>query len=132
MPELRRRAYDHHFTIGCAPDDLPVLRESYTRTLGLHQGYRPALRHLGHWLYANGQAIVHLNALHLLSPPAASGPFDHVGLKAHGLDSTRAFLRTANMPFSGSPLNGTTLHQVFLRDPLGVRIELNFELDIAA
>ena len=118
----------HHFTIGCAPEDLPVLLDFYTGTLGLANGYRPALRYPGHWLYADGQAIVHLNALHQTSPPKGSGAFDHVALKAHGLASTRQALRTAQVPFSETPLKGTSLHQVFLNDPLGLKVELNFDL----
>ena len=122
----------HHFTIGCRPEDLPVLLDFYQGTLGLRAGYRPALRHPGHWLYAagtDGQAIVHLNALRQDSPPPEGGPVDHVALKAHGLVSTREALRAANVAFSETPLKGTTLHQLFLNDPLGLRVELNFDLE---
>lgn len=119
----------HHFTIGCAPEDLPVLFDFYTGTLGLQQGYRPALRHPGYWLYAGEHAIVHLNALRPATPSREGGPVDHVALKAHGLVSTREALRAANVPFSETPLKGTSLHQVFLNDPLGLRVELNFDLD---
>lgn len=122
----------HHFTIGCAPTDLPALLNFYTATLGLENGYRPALRYPGHWLYANGHAIVHLNALLTESPPRQSGPLDHVALKAHGLASTREALRIANVPFSEKPLHGTSLHQVFLNDPLGLKVELNFDLETEA
>ncbi|HMN78930.1 MAG TPA: VOC family protein [Burkholderiaceae bacterium] len=118
----------HHFTIGCAPGDLPVLLKFYTDTLGLKEGYRPALRHPGHWLYADGEAIVHLNALLQATPSPDGGPLDHVALKARGLAATRESLRAANVAFSETPLKGTSLHQVFLQDPLGLRIELNFDL----
>ncbi|MFT3802118.1 MAG: VOC family protein [Burkholderiaceae bacterium] len=119
----------HHFTIGCAPADLPALLRFYTETLGLQDGHRPALRNPGHWLYADGQAIVHLNALHRSTPESGTGPFDHVALRAHGLRTTRDRLRAANVPFTEAPLTGTHLYQVFVHDPLGVRIELNFDLD---
>ena len=118
----------HHFTIGCAPDDLPVLLDFYTTTLGLQNGYRPGLRHPGHWLYAGGQAIVHLNALLQATPTNGGSPLDHVALKANGLASTRQALQAAKVQFSESPLEGTSLHQVFLQDPLGLKIELNFDL----
>ncbi|MDB5818191.1 MAG: glyoxalase/bleomycin resistance protein/dioxygenase [Rhizobacter sp.] len=119
----------HHFTIGCAPADLPLLLDFYTRTLGLQEGYRPALRHPGHWLYADGHAIVHLNALLQASPGRHGGPLDHVALTARGLVSTRNALSAAGVPFSESPLTGTSLHQVFLDDPFGLRVELNFDLE---
>jgi catechol 2,3-dioxygenase-like lactoylglutathione lyase family enzyme len=119
----------HHVTIGCAPEDLPRLLDFYTTTIGLHEGYRPALRHPGHWLYAGTEAIVHLNALLAQTPPQ-HGPVDHVALKAHGLVSTRKVLRDARIEFSEKPLNGTSLHQVFLKDPLGLTVELNFDLAV--
>lgn len=80
----------HHFTVGCAPGDLPALLAFYTRTLGLAQGYRNDLRHPGYWLYAGGHAIVHLNALQKETPARERGALDHVALAAHGLLSTRA------------------------------------------
>ena len=118
----------HHFTVGCAIADLPVLRDFYTRTLGLEEGYRPDLRHPGHWLYADGEAIVHLNALLPETPSREVNAFDHVALKASGLAGTREALHAAGVPFSESPLKGTTLHQLFLTDPLGLKVELNFDL----
>jgi catechol 2,3-dioxygenase-like lactoylglutathione lyase family enzyme len=118
----------HHFTVGCAPGDLPLLRDFYTRTLGLQEGYRPELRYPGHWLYADGQAIVHLNALLPATPSREGNAFDHVALKASGLRATREALSAAQVPFSETPLKGTTLHQLFLTDPLGLKVELNFDL----
>jgi catechol 2,3-dioxygenase-like lactoylglutathione lyase family enzyme len=120
----------HHFTIGCAPEDLPVLLDFYTRNLGLQEGYRPALRHPGHWLYAAGRAIIHLNALLPTTPSRSGGPLDHVALQAHGLVATRKALQAANVQFTETPLNGTSLHQMFVEDPLGLRVELNFDLDV--
>jgi catechol 2,3-dioxygenase-like lactoylglutathione lyase family enzyme len=118
----------HHFTVGCAPGDLPVLLQFYTTKIGLREGYRPTLRHAGHWLYAGDHAIVHLNALLPCTPTPTGGPLDHVALAAHGLDNTREFLHAESVTFTERPLNGTTLHQVFLKDPLGLTIELTFDL----
>ncbi|RDI21984.1 glyoxalase/bleomycin resistance protein/dioxygenase superfamily protein [Pseudacidovorax intermedius] len=118
----------HHFTVGCAPGDLPVLLDFYTRVLGLKEGFRPALRHPGHWLYVGDQAIIHLNALHSSTPSRTGGALDHVALKAEGLHRMRRALNAARVPFSESPLAGTHLHQVFVEDPLGVKVELNFDL----
>ncbi|MEJ8850807.1 VOC family protein [Variovorax rhizosphaerae] len=119
----------HHFTVGCTPADLPALLEFYTRVVGLQQGYRPDLRNPGYWLYAGGHAIVHLNALLRETPVRDGGALDHVALQAHGLLSTRQALRDANVTFDEAPLKGTHLHQVFVEDPLGLRIELNFDLE---
>jgi catechol 2,3-dioxygenase-like lactoylglutathione lyase family enzyme len=118
----------HHFTVGCAPGDLPVLLDFYTRVLGLKDGFRPGLRHPGHWLYVGDQAIIHLNALRSSTPARSGGALDHVALKAEGLERTRQALKAAQVPFTESPLSGTHLHQVFVEDPLGLKVELNFDL----
>jgi hypothetical protein len=55
---------------------------------------------------------------------------DHVALKAHGLEATREALRAAEVAFRETPLKGTSLHQVFLQDPLGLTVELNFDLAV--
>ena len=120
----------HHITIGCAPGDLPALLDFYAGKLGLKEGYRPALRHPGHWLYAGERAIIHLNALLATTPSRSGGSLDHVALQARGLASTRRSLREANVRFTETPLKGTSLHQVFVEDPLGLRVELNFDLDV--
>lgn len=117
----------HHVTIGCALSDLPALLEFYTRVIRLQEGFRPALRHPGHWLYAGGHAIVHLNAMRQSSSLREGGAIDHIAFQAHNLRATREALRAADIPFSEAPLAGTTLHQIFLIDPLGVRVELNFD-----
>lgn len=119
----------HHFTVGCAPADLPVLLAFYTRTLGLTEGYRPDLRNPGYWLYAEGHALVHLNALLKETPERGGGGLDHIALVAHGLLSTRESLQAAGIHFDESPLKGTHLHQVFLEDPLGLKLELNYDLE---
>ena len=118
----------HHFTVGCAPGDLPALLDFYAGKLGLKDGYRPGLRYPGHWLYAGGHAILHLNALHRTTPARGSGSLDHIALQARGLVATRQALQAANVPFIETPLKGTSLHQMFVEDPLGLKVELNFDL----
>jgi catechol 2,3-dioxygenase-like lactoylglutathione lyase family enzyme len=119
----------HHFTIGCAPSELPALLAFYTGAIGLEDGHRPPLRHPGHWLYCRGRAILHLNALLAEQHEGYGlGTVDHVSFEAKGLDRTRAALQQAGLPFTEVPLAGTTIHQLFLRDPIGTRVELTFDL----
>jgi catechol 2,3-dioxygenase-like lactoylglutathione lyase family enzyme len=56
-------------------------------------------------------------------------PDGHVALAAHGLHATRDALRAAGIRFDESPLKGTHRHQVFVEDPLGLRLELNFDME---
>lgn len=122
----------HHYTLRCAPHELPALHDFYTRIVGLEVGARPEIPAPGYWLAAGGQAIVHLYALldDAAAPPAgwATGPLDHISFRAHGLAATRAHLQAQGVPFEEAPVPGWPLHQVFLRDPKGLKIEMTFDL----
>jgi|APAra7269096936_1048531.scaffolds.fasta_scaffold49314_2 catechol 2,3-dioxygenase-like lactoylglutathione lyase family enzyme len=122
----------HHFTIRCAPQELPLLLDFYTRVLRLEAGRRPEIPAPGAWLYAGGQPIVHLFA-HLSTPDApvqpVTGHVDHISFRSHGLREMRAHLGGLGVPFSEAPIPGWNIHQLFLHDPRGLKIEMTFWLD---
>ena len=55
-----------------------------------------------------------------------TGSFDHVGLNAIGLPAMRKRLEKLGIPFRDAVFPDYDLHQVFLRDPDGVKIKLNY------
>lgn len=123
----------HHFTIRCMPDELPPLETFYTRVMRLTVGDRPPIPAPGVWLYAGGQPIVHLYA-HLSGPmpPAAepaTGHLDHISFRSHGLAEMRAHLHAIGEPFTEAPVPEWPLHQLFLHDPRGLKIEMTFWMD---
>lgn len=117
----------HHFTLRCDAEDLEVLKDFYRRALGLVPGARPALKYAGYWLYASGQPLVHLYASGRAPSPEAVA-LDHVSFRARGLAESRRRLSAEGIAFTEAPVPGWTLHQVFIRDPLGLKIELTFDL----
>lgn len=121
----------HHYTIRCTPDELPPLVDFYTRVMRLEIGARPEIPAPGAWLYAGGQPIVHLYA-HLDTPdrPAvpATGPVDHISFRSQGLVEMREHLAREGVPFAEAPVPGWPLHQVFVHDPRGLKIEMTFFL----
>ncbi|CAN5625459.1 VOC family protein [soil metagenome] len=125
----------HHYTIRCTTSELDVLRDFYTRHIGLTVGARPEIPAPGHWLYAGGQPIVHLYAIadlpDPLPPPGVplTGPLDHIAFRSHGLLATRAHLSAHGIAYDEAPVPGWPLHQVFVWDPKGLKIELTFWLD---
>ena len=121
-----------HFTLRVAPAALPDLLHFYTRVLSLRDGPRPAFTFPGHWLYAGESAVVHLAGVEAEVTVAdeggrATGKLDHVSLRATGLAVTRRRLAELNVPWREAPVPGKALHQVFLRDPIGLQIELTFD-----
>ena len=119
----------HHFTIRCAPDELPPLVDFYTRVMRLEVGARPEIPAPGAWLYAGGQPIVHLYA-HLATPEAPTQPptghVDHISFRSRGLEEMRAHLKKQGVPFTEAPIPGWDIHQLFLQDPRGLKIEMTF------
>ena len=59
--------------------------------------------------------------------PRGGGAIDHVAFGGVGLDVTRARLRAASIPFQEAVVPGDRTVQLFVLDPDGVKIELNFE-----
>ncbi|WP_181936422.1 VOC family protein [Hydrogenophaga borbori] len=121
-----------HFTLRVAAARLPELLDFYTRVLGLREGDRPAFDFPGHWLYAQGQALVHLAGNEPVGEPAApaalpTGKFNHVSLRATGLKATREHLQAQGLDWREAPVPGAPLHQIFLIDPVGLTIELTFD-----
>lgn len=122
-----------HFTIRCSEADLEPLREFYTRHIGLRVGDRPPIPAPGYWLYSEGRPIVHLYAIGNAGGGSrgadVTGPLDHISFRAQGLEATRSQLRAAGIAFEEAPVFDWPLHQVFLADPNGMKIELTFDLD---
>ena len=122
----------NHYTIRCAPGELPALDDFYTRVMGLEKGRRPAIPAPGTWLYAGGMPIVHLYACLDAAEPAqtpVTGPLDHIAFRGHDLDGTKAHLQANGVEFMQAPVPGWNIEQVFLRDPKGLKIELTFFMD---
>ena len=104
------------------------LRDFYCNIVGLQEGFRPAFERFGFWLYIGDKDV-----LHLITPkeddersPQKSS-FDHVAFKTDRYHDVLKKLKSLNVPFEEKPIPGMTAHQIFLKDPAGNRVELNFD-----
>ncbi|MDB5827158.1 MAG: glyoxalase/bleomycin resistance protein/dioxygenase [Variovorax sp.] len=137
-----------HVTLLCSLAQLPSVQEFYEQVLGLRSGPRPSFAFPGAWLYAGKEPIIHLAAVLDAGTVAAAsassatsrsalpggafstGSIDHVALRASGtVAESREKLAGHGIPFTEAPVPDFPLYQLFLSDPLGVKIELNFELE---
>ena len=112
-----------HFTVVCR--DLTKSNEFYQEVLGLKCGDRPEFDFPGAWMYLSARPIVHLVGGRTLMTEE-TGPFEHIAFAASNLDKWRAFLRDRDISFEEADVPGRPMRQVFLHDPNGVKIELNF------
>ncbi len=113
----------NHFTV--LAKDLAATRRFYVDILGLQEGYRPDLGFPGAWLYADGQAVLHVVARASLPQPRG-GVIDHMAFSAVGLTETVETLERKGVKYSLGRQVETGVWQLFFHDPNGARVELDF------
>lgn len=106
--------------------DVEATRDFYRDVLGLTQGDRPPFRFKGYWMYIGDQAVVHLAERAPDTGPDTTGAIDHIAFEAEGLREMLGRLETLGLPARNRKVPGQGLHQVFVTDPDGVMIELNY------
>jgi len=101
----------------------------YEDVLGLQNGARPNFAFPGAWMYSEGRAVVHLVDISATGEPQKpdSGVVHHVAFASRGFDAMKARLAEKSMAFDARQVPGGELWQIFVRDPNGVMIELNYE-----
>jgi len=101
----------------------------YEDVLGLEKGPRPNFAFPGAWMYSEGKAVVHLVDISGTSEPqkADSGVVHHVAFASRGFDDMKQRLKAKDMRFEARQVPGGELWQIFVDDPNGVLIELNYE-----
>jgi catechol 2,3-dioxygenase-like lactoylglutathione lyase family enzyme len=114
----------NHFNI--LTDDVPGTVAFYRDLLGLTVGARPNFDFPGAWLYAGGAPILHVSGGRPKSE-LKPGVIDHMAFSARGLASMRAALNSRNIEHSCRRQVGSGTWQVFLYDPNGARVELDFD-----
>jgi catechol 2,3-dioxygenase-like lactoylglutathione lyase family enzyme len=101
----------------------------YESVLGLEKGPRPDFAFPGAWMYSEGKAVVHLVDISATDEPQKpdSGVVHHVAFISSGFDGMKQRLKSRGMPFDARQVPGGDLWQIFVNDPNGVMIELNYE-----
>lgn len=128
--------------------DLEKSRQFYTQVLGFREGFRPPFNFPGIWLY-NGEDESDFGVVHIIGidpndpegliaylgdkdlPQTGTGTVDHIAFLATGLEQFWAKLRDAGYAWRDRTVPSLGLHQVFVEDPSGVTIEVNFPADEA-
>lgn len=115
-----------HINITAPGNRLDELRDFYRDVLGLTEGYRPTFSRPGYWLYAEGRPVVHLIQSRTGSIPHGIAALDHVAFRSRGLEAMKSRLRDFGVDYQESFVGDIGLTQLFLADPAGTRIEINF------
>lgn len=105
--------------------DLSESEHFYSEILGLRIGPRPPFPFPGAWLYAGEIPIIHLIGGRP-AEGATTGAIDHVALVASDPEAFIARCDDKGITYDEREVPGFGLRQVFVLDPNGVLIEVNF------
>lgn len=133
----------NHYSIRST--DLDACQRFYEDVLGLKVGPRPAFAFPGLWLYEGdtsvwANSVVHIIGIDRKDPEGlkaylgdrdeaslrGTGAIDHIAFFATGLAEMRARLERLGVARRERTVPNLGLHQVFIDDPSGVVIELNY------
>lgn len=121
----------------------------YERVLGFRRGYRPPFDFPGAWLYL-GDDERDYGTVHIIGidpqnpeglaaylgdktlPQAGTGTVDHIAFLATGVTAMWDTLRAEGIAWRDRTVPSLGLHQVFIEDPSGVTIELNYPAEEVA
>ncbi len=132
-----------HFLI--QTDDIERTCDWYVRVLGFRIGPSPDFRFPVKWLYLGDRDVIHVceggagvseaRRRYLgqqTEDLRGSGVIDHVAFRCTGLDEMLARLKASGVEFNERQVDNEALYQLFLFDPNGVKVELNFAAAEAA
>jgi catechol 2,3-dioxygenase-like lactoylglutathione lyase family enzyme len=126
---------NHYFV---RANDLEKTKDFYVDILGFQVMERPRFPFHGYWLGVNGVAQIHMgphdvpNAqLYYLGTPRnaatdQTGVIDHIAFLATDPDAFRRRFQELNIAFRPRYQPEVALFQLFIKDPNGITIELNF------
>jgi catechol 2,3-dioxygenase-like lactoylglutathione lyase family enzyme len=118
--------------------DLERSKDFYCKVLGMQVADRPEFGFPGYWLKTGQEVCVHLASQdpdenrdrYLLKEhphgTTGSGSIDHIAFLAKDPEAVQKTIRHHKLEFEFRSLPDAKLFQIFLKDPDGVTIELNF------
>jgi catechol 2,3-dioxygenase-like lactoylglutathione lyase family enzyme len=113
-----------HVTINAT--DLDRTCAFYGDALGFGVKKMEGRGYTGAWLLLSGHPFVHVVVRRAQQAPDTTGIIDHFALEATDIAGTRAHLSKVGVAFRENALPEFELHQIVVRDPDGVKVELNF------
>jgi catechol 2,3-dioxygenase-like lactoylglutathione lyase family enzyme len=130
-------SFMEHFLLQCS--DLEATKDCYVNVLGMRVGPAPDFKFPVYWLYVGDTDVLHItqgganvseNRKRYVGQESqaveGSGVIDHVAFRATDLEGMIAHLKKHNIDFKERQVNDQGLYQLFLFDPNGVKVELNF------
>ena len=119
--------------------DMEGTRKWYVEVLGMRVGPSPDFKFPVFWLYLGDKDVVHVteggkgvseNRKKYVGQQSdavsGTGVVDHIAFRATGLRDMIAHLKKLNVDFKQRRVDDQGLYQLFMFDPNGIKIELNY------
>jgi catechol 2,3-dioxygenase-like lactoylglutathione lyase family enzyme len=118
----------NHINIEVSAEQLPKVKAFYEDVLGLKSGFRAISKRDGAWLYADNKAVIHLSVTEEWMNTADKIHFNHVAFACNGLVEFVGNLDKKAIKYNleQRSLADREVTQIFLYDPVGIKVELNF------
>jgi glyoxylase I family protein len=116
-----------HYNLRLPKERIDETLRFYTAILGLTIGPRP-LKSFGYWLYAANKSILHISQ----ALPEEQREYDkknaidHIAFACTDLANFEKVLQNSRIDYKRNEVADTGQVQIFLEDPMGNKIELNF------
>jgi catechol 2,3-dioxygenase-like lactoylglutathione lyase family enzyme len=119
--------------------DMEKTRKWYVEVLGMRVGANPDFKFPVFWLYLGDKDVVHVTeggkgvsenrkkyVGQQSDAASGTGVVDHIAFRATGLREMIAHLKSLKVDFKQRQVDDQGLYQLFMFDPNGVKIELNY------
>ncbi|MCW5770814.1 MAG: VOC family protein [Rhodospirillaceae bacterium] len=115
--------------------DLDKTNKFYTEVLGMQFAKRPPMDFPGSWLQIGEGTMIHVlagNAAYDIEGKyrPVGGSVDHISIGAKGFDDFVRRFEDAGLDWREFALPEAGIMQLFVRDPNGILIELNFSAKV--
>ena len=102
----------------------------YEEVLEFENGDRPNFTFPGAWMYSEGKPVVHIVDISKTDEQQKpdSGVVHHVAFASNGFAGMKGRLKSKDFPFDVREVPGVAVWQIFVTDPNGVMLELNYEM----
>ena len=119
-------------------DDIDATRQFYLDVIGLSDGFRADLGFPGYWLYLFDTPVLHIAewdtytahsnklGIPVTKRGDGTGCFDHIAFNGNQVQDMIDRLERLQVPYERNDVPHVGLVQLFLDDPNGLKIELNY------
>ena len=125
-----------HFLV--LTEDIEATKEFYCLVLGMEVGFRPPLPFPGYWVYLGETPCIHIAewetytshsnklGIPVSTKGSVTGPVDHIAFNGTDYEAMHAKLHKLGIEMALNHVPDAGLRQIFLDDPNGIKLELNF------